>query len=192
MSDGPVDLSNLTETQHEQLAIEADFYMIDMSSCYLNMFDQDLKGPHTIISSDGKTASHVKDQNGHSAALSLNGISTGKHTWRVQLNNLNITLWIAVGVIEKPVNDLLFSYNQSYGISSADQKYAGSANGVTSSAIGNCKSGDVLSVDLDCDAHILKITNESNGKMEQWTLPPNRTYYLHVNIYNTSGSVIIL
>ena len=190
LRNGTVDMTDLTETQQEQLSIEADFYMIDMSSYYLDRFDYDLKGPQTIISNDRKTASHEKDQNGHTAALSMKGISTGKHIWRVQINKI-ATHWISVGVIEKPVNDLSCSYKQSYGISSANQKY--NAKSVTNSLVGNWANGDVLSVDLDCDAHILKITNETNGKMEQWTLPSsNVTYYLHVNIYNMFGSVTIL
>ena len=181
---GTVDTTDLTETKKKQFFIEADFYMIDMSSYYLDRFDHNSKGPLTIISNDGKTASAFNCGN-PTAALSMIGIY-GKHTWRLQIN-LNGNQMIIVGVIDKPEYDSLCSY----GISSANRKYTVS-NFATDSTVGDWANGDVLSVDLDCDANILKITNETNGKKEQWTLPPsNVTYYLHVQFRN-SGSVTIL
>ena len=192
LRNGTVDLTKLTETQQKQLSIEADFYMIEMRIKHIDLFDHNLKGPHVTISNDGKTASHDNVQNGFSAALSVKGISTGKHTWRVQLDHLNGNQLIIVGVIAKPVTHLMEAFKISYGISSDNSSYHGPASGFSISTVGHCFSGDVLRVDLDCDAHILKITNETNGKKEQWTLPPNVTYYLHVSIYNMGGSVTIL
>ncbi|KAL9653319.1 hypothetical protein ABK040_001955 [Willaertia magna] len=194
---GECDLSNLTEFEKKKLKIEADFYCIDLfsNSVAINnnntvdCFDLNEIGPDISLSNSNKTATKINKYS-HSAVVGKEGVSEGKKTWKIKIDNINSgSHWICIGVVKRPLTTKKNSYIETWGISSANQRYPSG----TTNASGDWTVGHVIQVDLDCDNRNLMVKNLMTGKSENWNnLPGNGTFYLSINLCNQHNGVTIL
>ena len=112
------------------------------------------------LSFDKTTVTHT-GQDGWSSVLGSQGVRHGQYSWRVQVNRSKYRN-VFVGVAEKDKLKDTNNFNQSYSWHGSNgQKHV---MGPSTYGISAFQVGDILRLDLNCDEHTVRITNQRSGE----------------------------
>ena len=137
-----------------------------------------------MISSDKMTVTHF-GQVRYSSVLGSQGVQQGQHSWRVQVDRSN-SREVFVGVAEKDKLKDTSNYNQSYSwYGNSGQKCV---MGQWSSSISAFQVGDILRLDLNCDEHTLRITNQRSGETAMIDNLPASELFPYFTTYHNNDS----
>ena len=121
--------------------------------------------------------------------LGSQGVQQGQHSWKVQVDHSEHRN-VFVGVAEKDKLKETLNYQQSYSW----YGYNGQKNvmGSFTASITAFQVGDIVQLNLDCDEHTLRITNQRSGETATIDdLPPYELFPYFATL-NTNDSLSLV
>ena len=175
---------NGTKLSHAQFITCVDrWFNFDRAQC------QD----ENTLSSDKMTVTHTGRDNVCSSVLGSQGVRQGQHSWRVQVGPSRYTQGnVFVGVAEK---DKLTDTNNAreaycwYGLGGA-QYVMGKITCTTS--FWSFRVEDILQLDLNCDDHTLRITNQRSGETDTIDNLPASELFPYFATLSTGDSLTLV
>ena len=137
------------------------------------------------LNSDKMTVTHTGRDSVWSSVLGSQGVQQGQHSWRVQVDR-SYHKYVFVGVAEKGKLTDKNNFKQSYSWSGqSGWKWV---MGSRTPGISEFRFGDILRLDLNCDEHTLRITNQRSGETDTIDNLPASELFPYFATYNTKDS----
>jgi len=146
-----------------------------------------------VLTNNNRTVTNTVN---HHFALGAEAYTKGTHSWSVHIDKLENNNWIFIGIANDiPNTSNSFQSSCAYGIASMNQLYeAGKIsypNYITPYQP-YFLEGDTIFCTLDCDANALIIREGSRGTINHRVLvPPNKSWYPHVNLRGRNDQVTL-
>ena len=138
---------------------------------------------------DKMTTTHTGRLYVFSSVLGSHGVRLGQYSWRVQVD-CSQGRHVFVGVAEKDKLADTNNYNQSYSwYGHNGQKYV---MGNATSSISAFQVGDILRLDLNCDDHTLRITNQRSGETATIDNLPASELFPYFATFETNDSLSLV
>ena len=150
-------------------------------------FDEKHCQARNTISSEKQTVIHTEQNWTWASVLGSRGLRQGRHSWKVKIQNVK---YFFIGIAEKDKLANADNYEQSYSWECCNGcKWV---LGSKSDSIGKFQANDVLQVDLDCDLHVVRITNCRSGETATIDNLPNSKLFPYFATYSTEDSLSLV
>ena len=152
-------------------------------------FDRAWCQKENTLSSDKMTITHTGQDCVWSSVLGSQGVRQGQHSWRVKVD-LSYSRHVFVGVAEKDNLKDVDIYYQAYSwFGYNGQKWV---MGPTTDSISAFQIGDILRLNLNCDEHTLRITNQRSGETATVDNLPASELFPYFATYHTNDSLSLV
>ena len=152
-------------------------------------FDSNERHPYITLSDNNRQASLSSGCQGYFSVLGASPMQRGQHSWKMKVGLNTASMTYGVGLGYKPI-----SLHQNTHSTSA---YCWHLNctafyrdGVQCpQEVVNSSDNDTLNFDLNCDQHMLKITNVQSGQVRTFTNLPAKEYFPYACMNSIGQSV---
>ena len=171
---------NGTKLSHPlSITCEGQWFNFDRAQCQ----------KENTLSFNKMTVTHSGQDGVWSSVLGSQGVRQGQHSWRVQVDRSR-NRYVFVGVAEKDKLKDVYSYIQSYSwYGYTGQKWV---MGQTTDSIAAFQVGDILRLDLNCDDHTLRITNQRSEETATIDNLPALELFPYFATDNTNDSLSLV
>ena len=190
--DGQYEIRARPEEEGEySLEIRVNGERLPHTACFVcGDFVFDSNACHPNISLTNRNQRAELRSKGDVSVLGSIGMRRGVHRWSLQIGSKAI--YHVIGVIAKPITGLgdIRTRSQSFKTVYKGGFTLGGAR--CDAFLDELEGHDTVQLDLDCDAHTLRVTNLRNGNTALITNLPDQEYFPYVHLHNNGNSAQLI